>query len=107
MPAEVIAFSELFDAVSSLCNELGAFLKTTVPVQLFTDKKCLIYIISKRSNTSENRTTLVVEGGKEAFESRTISDIALVSRRYNISDGLAESMSQSLLRTFIEQKILN
>ena len=98
MAGEVIAFSDLFDIAATLSKELGAIMRKTIPVQLFTDNKSLFDVISKGSRTSEKRTMLDIAAAREGFRDRIISDIGFVRSSQNLADGLTKSMSQAKLR---------
>lgn len=47
LAGEVIAFSDLFDVDATLASEVGDLLQQTIPVQLLTDSKSLLDVISK------------------------------------------------------------
>ncbi len=106
LAGEVIAFSDLFDVAATLAMELKALLHVSIPVQLFTDSKCLFDIISKGSRTSEKRLMLDVAAAREGFQSKLISDIGFVRSSHNLADGLTKPIQQSALQTALSTSTL-
>lgn len=99
MAAELIAFSDLFDAAYTLADELRQLLpKFPIPVRLFTDNKSLFDVISKGSRTAEKRLMLDIAAAREGFWKHEISDIGFVRSNNNLADGLTKSMKQEALR---------
>ena len=102
MAAEVIAFSDLFDAAFTIKHDISLLLGQDVQLQLFTDNKSLFDVISKGSRTSERRLMLDVAAAREGFKVGDISNIGLVRSERNIADGLTKHMAQATLRNLIE-----
>lgn len=80
-----------------MAAELETVMGRKIPVQLFTDSKCLFDVIWKGSRTSEKRIMLDIAAAREGFCDKTISDIGFVRSNHNIADGLTKSMSQASL----------
>jgi len=107
MAGEVIAFSDLFDVAVTLSEELSKVLGKKVPVNLFTDRKCLLDVISKGSRTSEKRMLIYIAAAREGFKSKVISDIGFVRSSNNIADGLTMSMNQAGLQAVMASSRLD
>ena len=107
MAGEVIAFSDLFDVAVTISLELRHLLDIEVPVQLFTDSKCLFDVISKGSRTSEKRMMIDIAAAREGFKRKEISDIGFVRSSNNIADGLTKAMNQSALLRILSTSTLH
>lgn len=106
MSAKVIFFSDLSDAAITTAIEYETLLKQHMPVQLFTDRKCLFDVISKGSQTSEKCTMIDIAASWEAFRERVISDVGSVHSSKNIADSLTKIMNQAALRTVLRNRSL-
>ena len=95
--AELIAFSNLFDASYTLTKELEKLLgRRKVAVQLLTNSKSLFDIISKGSRTSEKRVMLDIARARQGYRNFEIDDIGFVRSGDNIADGLTEKRSKAV-----------
>lgn len=101
MAAEVIAFSDMFDAAHTLASELQTLTSRITPLQLFTDNKSLFDTISRGSRTSEKRLMLDVFAAREGYKTGLISDIGFVRSQFNLADGLTKAMSQAAIRSIL------
>lgn len=96
MGAEMIAFSDTFDAAFTLRKELEYLQSgTQIPIKLLTDSKNLFDVISKGTRTSEKRLMLDVACAREGFRNMEINDIGFIRSNYNLADGLTKSMKQA------------
>lgn len=107
MAAELIAFSDMFDAAFTLAEELRTMLPgSEIPLNLFTDKKALFDVISKGSRTSEKRLMLDIACTRESFKKNEINNVGFIRSSQNIADGLTKSMAQhSFLSTISSGKL--
>ena len=64
---EVIAFSGQFDTGASTAQELQYVFKCAVPLQLFTESRSILAVISKGSKTLEKRLILYVFAARTSF----------------------------------------
>lgn len=77
--AELIAFSDIFDASSTLRKWLEILLcRDDVLMQLFTDSKTLFKIISKQTKIYEQRLMLDVMCAGEVFRNGEVNDIGFI-----------------------------
>ena len=106
MAGEVIAFSDLFDVATTLGAQLSTILGRQIPVQLFTDSKSLLDVISKGSRTSGKRM-LNIAAAREGFKNNTISDIGFVPSSNNMADWLTKQMNQAMLWEAINSGVLS
>lgn len=95
MSGEMIVFSELFDAATTLVEEPSAMISRTVLVQLFIDSKSLRNVVSKGSRTLEKRrmldTAAAREGWKEKLSQTQASSVrpsTLQMNELSLSQGL-------------------
>ncbi len=107
MGGEVIAFSDLFDRVSTLAAEIGTIYGRRIPVQLFTDSKSLFDVISKGSRTSEKRMMLDIAAAREGFPDKVISDIGLFRSSSHFAHSLTKPMSQAALKSVVDSGFLS
>ena len=71
MAAEVISFSDMFDACYTLAQDLKPMLRNTqIPIQLYTDSKSLFDVISKGTRTSEKRLMFDIFAAREGFKKK-------------------------------------
>ncbi len=101
MACKVIAFSYLFDVASTLSTELALVYGRKVPVQLLTDSKSLLDVISKGTRTSEKSTMLDIAAAREGFRDKIIPDIGFVRDSQNLEDRLTKPMAQPALREVV------
>ncbi len=101
MAGEVIAFSDFLNVAYTLSQDLENLLDHNVPVQLFTDSKCLFDVISEGSRTPEKRMMLDIAAAREGFKSKAICNIGFVRNSNNIADGLTKPMNQSVLQRLL------
>lgn len=102
--AELIAFSDMFDAAFSLAEELRTIHpKLGVPVKLYTDSKSLFDVISKGSKTAEKRLMLDIACAREGFRRHDISDIGFIRGEDNLADGLTKSMRQAAIHKVLKE----
>lgn len=101
LPAEVIAFADVFDDAYALRSQLEQIMQRAVPLQLLTDSKSLFDIISKGSRTSEKRIMLDIHAARQAYKSREISIIGSVRSSDNMADVLTKGKIQKALLELI------
>ena len=102
MGAELVAFSDMFDAAYTMAAELRELLlKKRIPVKLCTDNKSLFDLISKGTRTSEKRLMIDIAAACEGFQKHDINDIGFVRSAENIADGLTKPMKQTALRDML------
>lgn len=97
MSEEVLVFADLSDATVKIAKGLGKILGRPVPLQILTDSKCLFYIISKGSRTSEKRLILDIAAACEQFLVSDISDVGLVQIQDNLADFLTKITRQAVI----------
>jgi len=107
MTAEVLAFSDMVDAATTLSLEMKELIARRPPVQLLTDSLCLFDIISKGSRTTEKRTMIDIAAAREMYKSREVSDIGHVKSEENLADGLTKKMSQAALLRLLKTGTLD
>lgn len=89
LAAELIAFSEAFNASYTLAKDMEKlFERKKVTVQVLTDSKSLFDITSKGSRTSEKRLMVDIACAREQYRNFDIDDIGFVWSGDNIADGL-------------------
>ena len=104
MAAELIVFSDMFDAAHTMAEERRALYPgCTIPVKLYTDNKCFFEVISKGTCTSEKRLMLDIAAAREGFTNFDISDIGFVRTADNVADGLTKSMKQTAIRHILSE----
>lgn len=101
MPGEVIIFSDIFDYSTALSEDITNMFNKRIPVQLLTDRKCLVEVISNGSRTSEKRLMLDIAVPRELFRDKAISDIRFIRSSTNIANGLFKQISQAVLRNVV------
>ena len=101
MPGEVIAFSDMFDVAVTLVQELCTINNRKVSLQLLTDSKSLLDVISKGSKTSEKRLMLDIAAAREGFRDEIISDVGFVRTNHNLADSLTKPMKQTMLQSVL------
>lgn len=107
MGAELIAFSDMFDAAFTLREELRALHPgSSIPLTLYTDSKTLFDVISKGTRTSEKRLMLDIACTREGFKTHAINDIGFIRSSENIADCLTKAMSQASLAQVLKSSKL-
>lgn len=101
MAAEVISFSDIFDASITLATELTYTTNRTVPLQWFNDNKSLFDALSKGPRASEKPLMVDISAAREGYKSGCISYIGFVRSHNNMEDGLTKPMSQAALRNVL------
>ena len=67
-------------------------------MQILTDSKSLLDVISKGSRTSEKRMMLDIAAAREGFRDKVISDIGFMRSSLNNAEGLTKAMQQKSLQ---------
>ena len=68
LPAEVIAFADLFDNALALRIQVQQGMRRAVPMHLLNDSKSLLDIASKGTRSSEKRIMLDVHAARDAYQ---------------------------------------
>lgn len=95
MVAEVIAFSDQFDASFTLSTELLTLIKRTIGLDLFTGYESLFDVISKGSHKSEKGMMLGICTARDGLKSKEFSKIGFVRSEANLPDGLNKHSDQN------------
>lgn len=99
LPGELIGFANMLEISHTTAAELRRLHpKHPIPVRLFTNRKSLLYDISKGSTTSERRLILDIAAALEELNNHEISDIGFIRSGANLVDGLTTAMHQAKLR---------
>lgn len=97
MAGEVTPFSGLADVSITLSSELSTAFNLLVNVQLLTNSKSLLDVISKSSRTSKQNDV------EYSYSPRSFSrkgNFGFVCSLNKIADGLTKSMHRASLSTF-------
>ena len=86
LPAELIAFADLFDDASALLDQLEQALRRGLAMDLLADSKSLFNIISKGSRTSEKQITVVIHATRQAYTMKQISTLRTVKQNQRCKD---------------------
>ena len=97
MAGEVIAFSDMFDVAGTMSEEVGFLMNRRIPVQLFTDSKSLLDVISKGSRTSEKRMMFDIAAAPEGFKAKLTTNIGFVRSSKHSAHCITKVMSQANL----------
>ena len=84
MTGEVIAFGDMFEVAVTLTEDLCSILRHNVPLELLTDSKAMLDVISKGFKTSEKRLMLDIAAARDGFRDKSISDIGFVLSKQNL-----------------------
>lgn len=84
-----------------LRHEFESILRTTIPVIVLTDSEMLFNIITRRRPTTEKRLMIDLRAVREAYQDRSISNIALIASEYNVADSMTKITSNDSLRKLL------
>jgi hypothetical protein len=95
---ELIAFTEAFDRAFALKHDMEDVTGRRVPLNMYTDSKCLFDVLTKGSTTAERRLQIDIAMARESFQRNWIANVALVPSAENLADGLTKAnRSQGLI----------
>lgn len=80
MNAKVLLFVFLFDTADALDNDLHSVPEKIIPLQRFTDSKCIFGKISSGSRSIEKKTSIDLAAAADGFRYGPISDIGFCRR---------------------------
>lgn len=102
LAGETIALADAFDNVFLLQHDLQRILGKQIPILMMTDSKLLFDVITGNKYTTEARLMVDIAAVREAYNQRTISNIALIERAYNIADPLTKITHSNILQNIME-----
>ena len=100
--AEIIAFADMFDKAISIRHQVEEILKQRVALQLLTDSKSLVDVISKGSRKSERKLMIDITNVRQGYQNNEIDNIGFVRTEHNLVDGLTKQNKQSALANLVE-----
>ncbi len=105
--AEAFAFVHGFDHAYLLQHDLQALLGRPIPILMLTDSDILFKNITSARYTSERRLMIDINAAREAYNDRSMSNIALIDSVHNPADGLTKVRSNGALRQLLETHTIN
>ncbi len=88
--AEIYSFADAFDKAFSIKHELESLVQRAVPLEMFTDSKSLLDVITKCSSTSERRLMIDIQIVRDAYSREEISDVGFIRSDQNPADALTK-----------------
>jgi hypothetical protein len=101
MAAEALAFADAFDHAFILKHDLQRILGREVPLLMLTDSKFLFDVITGNKYTTEKKLMADIASIREAYNDRTISNIALIRREHNAADAMTKIAQNAALQAVL------
>lgn len=94
---ETLALADVFDTAIVLKHGIEMVLNSNVPLLLLTDSQSLFSVITNHRHTTERRLMLDLATLREAYSSKAVANIGLISSQHNGSDALTKLKSNQAL----------
>lgn len=102
MGGELYAFTDAFDAVITVSNDLATAFQKKIPIRILTDSKQVFDVITRGKRPTEKRLAIDVVAAREAYRRFEIDRVGLVRGENNPADALSKLSNNGKLREVLD-----